>query len=80
MTMSPLMLCKTLRVLSALIEQANRALYIIWCDEWQGDRYSLAAGHLSAMLAAWDAMADYSPRDTLSLQFGSRILRTRLPE
>lgn len=58
----------------------NRALYIIWCDEWQGDRYSLAARHLSAMLAAWDAMADYSPRDTLSLQCGSRILRTRLPE
>ena len=27
----------------------NRALYIIWCEEWQGDRYSLAAGHLNAM-------------------------------
>lgn len=58
----------------------NRALYIIWCEEWQGDRYSLAAGHLSAMIAAWDAMADYSPRDRLLLQFGSRVLRSREPE
>ena len=58
----------------------DRALYIIWCDDCQGERYSLAAGHLNAMLAAWDAMEDYSPRDRLSLQFGSRVLRSRDPE
>lgn len=58
----------------------NHALYITRCDDWQSERHSLAAGHLSAMLAAWDAMADYSPRDRLSLQFGSRVLRTRGPE
>lgn len=46
----------------------NQAVYIIWCDEWQGDWYTLAARHLTAMLAAWDAMADYSPRDTFHRQ------------
>ena len=59
---------------------ADRAVNIIWWYDCQGERYSLAAGHLSAMLATWDAMADYSPRDRLSLQFGSRVLLSRDPE
>lgn len=58
----------------------TRALYIIWCADRHGERYSLAAGHLNAMLAAWDAMADYSPGSTLFLQDGSRVLRMREPE
>lgn len=58
----------------------SHALYIIWCVDGKDERYSLAAGHLNAMLAAWDAMADYARHSTLLLQDGSRVLRVREPE
>lgn len=58
----------------------NRALSIIGCRKCHGDLYFLLAGHLNAMLAAWDAIADYLPRDRLFFQFGSPVLQIRDPE
>lgn len=57
----------------------DRPLYIIWCDEGQGSRYSLAAGDFRAMLAAWDVLFDLFEWDRLTLQDGARVIRSREP-
>lgn len=54
----------------------DEALFIIWArDRW--GRRSVAAGTLTAMLAAWDAVQDVCPAGELTLQEGSRVVRER---
>lgn len=57
----------------------NRPLFIIWCEERGGERYSVAAGSFASMTAAWWALSRFSPSDTLTFQEGARIPRRRLP-
>ena len=55
------------------------ALYIIWRESPEGERTSVAAGTLSAMLGAWDAIQDQHQRDELTLQNGAMIMQRRGP-
>lgn len=57
----------------------DRALFIIWCRP-PGERlYTIAAGPLNAMKAAWEVLQEEHPRDELTLQQGARVLNARLP-
>lgn len=58
---------------------SDSALYIIWCEGRDTPRYSLAAGSLRAMEAAWEAVQQDCPRATLTLQERSRVLAMRGP-
>ena len=53
------------------------ALYIIWRESPEGERASVAAGTLSAMLGAWEAIQEDHLRDELTLQNGAMIMRRR---
>lgn len=56
----------------------DSALFIIWAeDRWS--RFSLAAGSLVAMNAAWAALQSECPRAELTLQDGARVLQRRGP-
>lgn len=53
------------------------ALYIIWRKSPEGERASVAAGTLTAMLGAWEAIQDKHERDELTLQSGARVMHRR---
>lgn len=53
------------------------ALFIIWCKPAFGAPFSVAAGGLRAMQAAWHAVQDDYPQDDLTLQNRARVLLRR---
>lgn len=55
----------------------NQALYIIWAEDGFIGRRSVAAGCLTAMLAAWQAIQGEFPNEELTMQNGSRVMHRR---
>ena len=55
------------------------AQFIIWCRPTDARLYTIAAGPLDAMMAAWDVLVTQYPRDELTLQQGARTIRSRSP-
>ena len=53
------------------------ALYIIWRESPEGEIAAVAAGTVSAMLGAWDAIQGQHLRDELRLQQGARVMHRR---
>jgi hypothetical protein len=59
--------------------QTDTAIYIIWARPSRGQMYTLAAGGLTAMQAAWEVVQAESPDAELTLQFRARVLKHRPP-
>lgn len=55
------------------------ALFIIWAETRDHRRVSVAAGCFAAMDAAWSAVQDRYPDQTLWLQERARVLDRRAP-
>ncbi|SEU03649.1 hypothetical protein [Paracoccus homiensis] len=57
----------------------DTALFIIWAHPPKGEPYTLAAGGLRAMNAAWPTVQDEARDCELTLQHGARVIRSRDP-